>query len=424
MIWPANYLPKYRKHRASAQAIVSIAGKDHYLGLHGTQASLMLYDRLIAEYVSAGRQVIEPQRAATITVVEILAAYWRNCKSYYVIDGKPTNEQDAFRIIIRDVRQLYEETAAIEFGPKALKAVRQRWLDRGQSRPTVNKNMRRLTRIFRWAASEELLSVTVHQALATVPGLKRGRTSAPEPPPILPVKLSVVERTLPEIVRDTVRIQLLTGIRPGEICKLRPSDIDRNGDVGEYRPLLHKTEHHGRIRVVYIGPEAQAILTSYLLRDSQTPSFSPAESMATYLKNKHVARQTPLSCGNRPGTNRTPSPKKQPSLQYDPGSYRQAVHRACDQAFPAPEPLSKRKCESKRHFLARLTDVQKQELSKWQSDQRWSPNQLRHTAATKIRKEFGLEAAQVILGHTAADVTQVYAERDADKARDVVRRIG
>jgi hypothetical protein len=119
------------------------------------------------------------------------------------------------------VRQLYGETAAIEFGPKALKAVRQRWLDRGQARPTVNKNMRRLTRIFRWAASEELLSVTVHQALATVPGLKRGRTNAPEPPPILPVELSVVERTLPflpEIVRDMVRIQLLTGMRPGEIC--------------------------------------------------------------------------------------------------------------------------------------------------------------------------------------------------------------
>jgi integrase len=55
---------------------------------------------------------------------------------------------------------------------------------------------------------------------------------------------------------------------------------------------------------------------------------------------------------------------------------------------------------------------------------RWSPNQLRHTAATQIRREFGLEAAQVILGHSKADVTQVYAERDLAKGAEVARRIG
>ena len=41
---------------------------------------------------------------------------------------------------------------------------------------------------------------------------------------------------------------------------------------------------------------------------------------------------------------------------------------------------------------------------------RWAPNQPRHAAGTEIRKEYGLEAAQVILGHAKADVTQVYAE--------------
>ena len=54
----------------------------------------------------------------------------------------------------------------------------------------------------------------------------------------------------------------------------------------------------------------------------------------------------------------------------------------------------------------------------------WHPNQLRHTAATMIRKEFGLEAAQVILGHSKADTTQIYAERDAAKAIEIIRKIG
>jgi hypothetical protein len=36
----------------------------------------------------------------------------------------------------------------------------------------------------------------------------------------------------------------------------------------------------------------------------------------------------------------------------------------------------------------------------------------------------GLEAAQVILGHAKADVIQVYAERDLDKAEAVMREVG
>jgi integrase len=422
-----HQVPKYRKHRASGQAIVTISGKDHYLGPHGTKASHALYDRLVAEFLSAGRQVVEPARAESISVVEVLAAFWRHCKNYYVKEGKPTNEQDAFRIIIRDVRHLYGKTATSDFGPKALKAVRQRWQDRGQSRPTINKNMRRLTRIFRWAASEELIPVTIPQALATVPGLKKGRTTAPEPPPILPVEMPIVQRTIPHmpaIVQAMVRIQLLTGMRPGEICKLRPVDVERGADVWEYRPRSHKTEHHGRARVVYIGPEAQAILTPYLLRDAKVPCFSPAESMSAYLAAKHAERKTPMSCGNRPGSNRKAKPKKLPADQYDPSSYRRAIHRACDIAFPPPKSLAQREGETEKQYLARLTEAQQIQLAKWQSDQRWSPNQLRHAAATEIRKKFGLEAAQVILGHAAADVTQVYAERDADKARAVVRQIG
>jgi len=49
---------------------------------------------------------------------------------------------------------------------------------------------------------------------------------------------------------------------------------------------------------------------------------------------------------------------------------------------------------------------------------------LRHTAATRVRHAHGLEAAQVILGHTRADVTQIYAERDAALARAIAEKMG
>jgi len=422
-----HQVPKYRKHRASGQAIVTIAGKDHYLGPHGTKASHALYDRLVAEYLSAGRQVIEPAKASSVTVVEVLAAFWRHCKLYYVKDGKPTHERAAFKRIICDVRKLYGSVPAADFGPRSLKAIRQIWLTRKQSRRTINQSARRLVGIYRWAASEEMIPVAIPQALATVAGLKRGRTEAHDPPPVTPVDIWVVERTiphLPEIIRDMVRIQLLTGMRPGEICKLRPADVNRAEDVWEYRPTSHKTEHHGRSRVVFIGPEAQAVLKPYLLRDAIAACFSPTESVAAFQQAKHAARKTALSCGNRPGTNRKASPKKKPQSQYDPSSYRRAIHRACDEAFPPTEPLQKRADETTKEFLDRLNESEKLALVKWQSNQRWSPNQLRHSAATEIRRKFGLEAAQVILGHAAADITQVYAERDAEKAREVVRQIG
>jgi integrase len=64
------------------------------------------------------------------------------------------------------------------------------------------------------------------------------------------------------------------------------------------------------------------------------------------------------------------------------------------------------------------------ERAAWRAGHLWSPNQLRHTAATEVRKRYGLEAAQIVLGHAAADVTQVYAERDLVRGADIMRQIG
>ena len=54
----------------------------------------------------------------------------------------------------------------------------------------------------------------------------------------------------------------------------------------------------------------------------------------------------------------------------------------------------------------------------------WSPNQLRHSAATFLRKEFGIEVARIILGHSSAAVTEVYAELDQARAMEVMAQIG
>jgi integrase len=54
----------------------------------------------------------------------------------------------------------------------------------------------------------------------------------------------------------------------------------------------------------------------------------------------------------------------------------------------------------------------------------WHPNQLRHAHGTEVRRLYGLEAAQVALGHERADVTQVYAEKNLALAAKVAAEIG
>jgi integrase len=54
----------------------------------------------------------------------------------------------------------------------------------------------------------------------------------------------------------------------------------------------------------------------------------------------------------------------------------------------------------------------------------WHPNQLRHTRGTEVRKSHGLEAAQVVLGHADAKITEVYAESDTELAARVAMATG
>jgi integrase len=401
--------PNYCRHKGSGQALVKIEGKVHCLGKFGTAASYKRFDRLIAEWLTKGRAPLPHPEAIDVTVTELIAAYWRFAAGHYVKHGVPTAEQDCIRSAFRPLRRLYGITPAIKFGPLALRTVRQAMIDAGMCRGTINKHVGRIRRMFRWATAEEMLPASVHQALAALPGLQRGRTTAREPEPIQPVSDAVVEATLPflpAVVADMVRFQRLTGCRPEEVCMIRPCDVDTSSEVWQYVPEAHKMEHHGKRRTIFIGPRAQDVLRPYLLRAADSYCFSPADSERKRLAAKHEARRTPLHYGNRPGTNQRRNSKRIVGDRYDTNGYRHCITRACDKAFPPVKELS---------------DA---DLKAWQKAHHWAPNRLRHTAATELRKRFGLEAAQVILGHSSADVTQIYAERDAAKAIEAILGVG
>jgi integrase len=242
-----------------------------------------------------------------------------------------------------------------------------------------------------------MLPVTIHTHLKTVAALRRGQSAASENDPVQPVPMKVVDATKPHLnrqVRALVELQLLTGARGGELLKLRPIDIqkDSGGKVWTIRPLDHKTAHHGHDRTLFLGPKAQLIIQPFLTgRPPEDYLFSPAEAERERREAASRKRKSPLARGHRPGTNRRVNPKRKPGDYYTSAAYRHAIECACIKAGVP----------------------------------RWHPHQLRHTAGTLIRREFGLEAARIILGHSSASVTDaVYAQRDMDRVVEVMNKIG
>jgi Site-specific recombinase XerD len=388
-------IPGIRHHKPSGMAVVTLSGQDFYLATWGTKAAIAEYDRVVNEWLARSRhplvQVDEHQ--GELTLLELAAAYKRHAKSYYVKNGKVTSEYHVVRSIVRVACELYGREPADSFDALKLQAVQQAMIRLQWARTSINRHTDRLVKMFSWGAAQKLIAGKELIGLREVKGLRKGRTDAVESAPVLPVEESTIQATLhhlPQVVADMVKLQRLTGCRPEELCLIRPCDIESSGPVWFYRPESHKTQHHGHARVVCIGPKGQEVLRPYLLRANDAYCFSPMQSEHKRLAEVHEARVTPISYGNRPGSNRRARPKRKPGEHYTTASYRRAIHRGCDKA----------------------------------KIERWSPNRLRHSAATEIRKRFGLEASQVVLGHSAADVTQVYAERDLAKAAEVMAKVG
>ncbi len=423
-------VPSYRLHKASGLAVVTLDGRDFYLGPHGTDASRAEYERLVGEWLTNGRRLPPSSGGpANITMNEMLAAFLRHAQTYYRDPaGDPTAELECMKLAMHRLRKLYAGTLAADFGPLALMAVQQSMIDDGCSRGYINRHTSRIKLIFKWAASRELIPTSVSTALANVEGLQAGRSDAREADPVRPVPDAHVEAIRPHVTRQVwglVQLQRYTGARPGELVRMRPCDLDTTGRIWTYTPPTHKTAYRGHKRTIYLGPRAQQVVGPFLAgRPTDAFLFSPAEAEAERRTAQHERRTTPLSCGNRPGSNRKRSPKRRPHDQYDVASYRRAITRACDQASPPPEQLGKRPDETVAEWKARLTAEQKKQLDAWRKEHRWHPHQLRHSAATKLRKEFGIEAARIILGHRSPAITELYAELDHSKAADIISRVG
>ena len=411
-----NQVPKLRRHR-TGQAVVTLNGRDHYCGLHGKAESERRYNQLVAEWLVNGRRLAAHELsgekvgvASGLTIVEVCERYLDDRRAYFAgTDGKPSRSYLRIKAVVKLLLDHYATLPADQFGPLKLRAIREALIKPDITRGYINELVSDIRTLFKWASSLELVPVATYQSLCTVAALKAGKTLAKESNPVKPVDdqtLATTVEQMPEIIADMTMLQRHCGARPGEVVLLRPCDIDRDGAVWLFKPQHHKMQHKGKSRVIPLGPKAQAIVSKYLDRAPESFCFSPLEAQAARLAELKRKRKTPLNQGNRPGTNRKRNPKRKPGERYTSASFARAIARACAKAFPVPKELEQTKA------------------IKWVMEHCWQPNRIRHSAATEIRKKFGLEAASVVLGHAKADVTQIYAERDLSKAMQVAAEIG
>jgi integrase len=214
------------------------------------------------------------------------------------------------------------------------------------------------------------------------------------------VSIETVLRTLPYLPRvlaDMVKIQMLTGMRPNELHRLRPRDLRRDGDGMFYEPTHHKTVKHGKRKVIALPAEAIRILQPYLSdRRPEDYCFSPADSEARRRAEGKILRQA--------GRKLTAKEKARiykirgqdvTSKSYNKDTYRRAIARAIEAANAAGDRI-----------------------------EHWHPYQIRHQYGT-LASQAGADALAIAdaLGHADTRTTARYIHNERKNALRVANAV-
>ena len=377
-------VPSYRLHKQSGQAVVTLA--------------------------EANTRCLPQHTPTDITIAELIDRYWQHVQTYYRrLDGSETKEVSCMMYSLRPLNYLHGKTLVKDFGPSTLKAVRELMVH-GYAHPKygpqaplcrneINKRVKRIRRMVKWGIENEMVPANVLVSLQAVAALKRGRSEAHESIGVKPVARVVVEDTLPLLrptMQDMVKLQLETGMRPGELVTMRACDIDVSGATWLYRPPQHKTLHHGHDRVIAIGPRGQEIVKRHLTMNVEAPLFSPATLMEERAAAMRAERKTPVQPSQQ--NRRKQHPKKRRGAQYTVQSYGKGIAKAIDRH---------NKCKLESGHIPH-----------------WAPNQLRHLRALELKRQFGLDVARAVLGHKQPCITEMYAGVDTATAAEAMQKIG
>ncbi|MCX7392659.1 MAG: tyrosine-type recombinase/integrase [Planctomycetales bacterium] len=266
-------IPTYGCHKQSGQARVYVNGRSLYLGPYGSEASRIAYGELVGKiigglpldpFVTRKNAGTVPTKSTSITVSELCLAFMRYAEKHYVTaNGKPSAEVACFKSSITPLVELYGHTPVDDFGPLELKAVRQKFIDRGWCRGFCNKCVNRLRLICKWGVENALVNVVTLHALQCVSSLKRGKCDAKDRPRREAVSDDVLDAVRPHLAqnhRDLFDLLRATGARPSELLGLSMENIDTSGAVWIADLDEHKNASRGLSRKLFFGPQSQMVL--------------------------------------------------------------------------------------------------------------------------------------------------------------------
>lgn len=316
----------------------------------------------------------KPGATSTHTEADNMAYALRDLAGTVIELDDPGDERATRRGPVAASRHLADLTPD-QLRPGDMRAIQRHMIERGLCRSEVNSRKNRILRWCRWCVEYEHADESMVTRLGTVKPVRKGQHGVRDKAKVTGVDMADIDAVL-KVARPTlaraIRVQLLTGMRPGELLKMRFCDLkpSRGGDLWEYRPS-HKTEHLGRVRLIPIGPEAQLELRDQVHSLTAQGNLVDGEIITPRLGDAHDTRAF--------------WPWKRT------GAYGDAIKRACARAGVAP----------------------------------WSPNQLRHTRGTLACRARGEDVAAELLGHADPSMTRRhYIDPDHDGARQYAMDFG
>lgn len=407
---PKSAIPQPLIHAASNRLYVRFTdgnGKRRqvYFGDASDPSAYEAYQRWVAEAVKTGGRT-KPSKAPSAepgiyVLWELIDAFLKHAANRYRKRGEFTSTahgiQRACQLLIDSGDDI--NTAVKSFGPRRLRLYQEYLASLDLSQVTINRYVTYIRRMFSWAAEQELIEPEQVYKLRAVPGVRAGvpvgssGTAPRRTEPRDAVPLSDIKAVFPAVtrgVRAMIRMQLLTGARPGEICGMRVGDVaehpqDTSCMVYTVRPEFDKVAHHDKTSPtrVFLGPRASRLFRVLARgRSSEEFLFSPTWSYADHRRRAAVK-------GTRRSANAVRKPRGKQD-RYTVAGYRRAIARACEVVG----------CVS------------------------WSPHQLRHTRASKLAAEAGVVVARDLLSHTDLQVTNRYVHADDSDRLAAIRISG
>jgi integrase len=359
------------------------------LGPYGSDAANQKYGRLMAAYLSNGRQIpedlsLEPEvpevreptreRPESITITTLVDRFmeWAD-RHYRHPDGTPTREADNFRDVTRPLKKMFGTLPVADFGPSKLIAFRDQLIKQGLARRTINARVRRVRQVFKWGIPRELVPIDVFSRLTMVEPLQANRGGRETSGSRGSVPWEVVQATiphLPPLIQSLVLVAYHSGARIGELVRLSTRMVDTTEDPWVAHLDRHKTRHLNKSRRIYLGSRSQEALRPFLREDQpDEPIYSPLR-----VDERQEKRRGRRVSGR----------------YYGRSSLQQVLRRGIRRA----------------------------------GVQHWTLGQLRHSAACRITDSFDIEVTRQVLGHATVDMSRHYASGADLAAKQAARTIG